>query len=248
MELFDSLFRKRSGGERPPGSVVPSPAAELTPSRWKELLDQAWSEPLAQRLDMTYLGGWYWAAPWKDHRRKVLRVWLQRSCTCGTFQWGWNFDFIPHISGNRLAYRRTNKAVGQELFRVPESYIRQSGRQRERVMAGQYFNELGEGALVERDRSLLTGILPALEEYYQRTEAPEMLLTEAEELEKHSWYPFVCGTQLAITRAFILAAMGRKEEGRLVLCAIPWQGQDGERIRELLLARLERQEAIWTGP
>ena len=94
----------------------------------------------------------------------------------------------------------------------------------------------------------MTGILPALEEYYQRTEAPEMLLTEAEELEKHSWYPFVCGTQLGITRAFILAAMGRKEEGRLVLCAIPWQGQDGERIRELLLARLERQEAIWTGP
>ena len=144
--------------------------------------------------------------------------------------------------------RRTDKAVGQELFRVPESYIRQSGRQRERVMAGQYFNELGEGALVERDRSLLTGILPALEEYYRRTEAPEMLLTEAEELEKHSWYPFVCGAQLGITRAFLLAAVGRKEEGRTVLCAMPWQGPDEERIRELLLARLERQEAIWTGP
>ncbi|MCI8423873.1 MAG: hypothetical protein HFF50_10180 [Lawsonibacter sp.] len=220
---------------------------KLTSTRWKELLDGAWSDVLEDRLSMRGLGNWCWAGPWEDHRRRVLRVWLQRSCTCGTIQWGWNFDFIPHLTSSGLGWRRTDKSVGLELFRVPEEYI-DTARDRSQVMAGSWGEIAGEAAVQARDRQLLVQLLPRIEAYYRQTAAPEALLAETEQLQQQTWYRFTHGPQLAITRAFLLAALGRREEGAGVIQSIAWEATPkADQQRARLLTRLGQQEILWTG-
>ena len=237
-----NLFQKLFGQDPPPEPVSPSPP--LTPTRWKTLLDQSWSGLLSQRLGLAWQGDWYWAGPWEDHRRRVFRVWLQRGCTCGTFQWGWNLDFVPHLTSRGLGWHRTVKSVGLELFRVPESYI-DTDRDRSSVMAGERRGLSSEEAVRERDRLLLVQFLPQIEDYYRRTASLEGLLAEVEALQELAWYRFTNGPQLYIDRAFLLAALGRREEAEGVIRAIPWRDNPlAERQRGLLLERLAKQEPL----
>lgn len=70
----------------------------------------------------TYNGTYIWYAPWKDHCRKVIRVYPLKGCSA-VFLWGLCFDFLPVFSsGGYLRYQRTDKSVGLHLFCWPPGH------------------------------------------------------------------------------------------------------------------------------
>ncbi len=70
---------------------------------------------------MRYLGNGYWGSEFQNHCRKVIRLFSVNSAYA-TLCWGYNFDFIPKISGNRLLYAKTDKSVCAHIFEVSADF------------------------------------------------------------------------------------------------------------------------------
>ena len=89
MAFLEKLFGKQAEG---PDALF------LTPTAWKALMDQVLSPLMERELGLTYLGGYLWAGPWEDHRRKLVQVFLVNQAY-GTLQWGWSLTSCPMSPG-----------------------------------------------------------------------------------------------------------------------------------------------------
>ena len=65
---------------------------------WNMLLDEVFSPLIEKELGMRYIGNRVWVDDYSKHRRKVLSL-FQQTDLDGSFRWGWNYDFVPKISG-----------------------------------------------------------------------------------------------------------------------------------------------------
>lgn len=96
-----------------------APMYEMPAHQLKELLAANITPELP---GFTYNGTYIWYAPWKDHCRKVIRVYPLKGCSA-VFLWGLCFDFLPVFSsGGYLRYQRTDKSVGLHLFCWPPGH------------------------------------------------------------------------------------------------------------------------------
>ena len=77
---------------------------------------------IAEKLQMTQIGDYIWASEYEDGRRKVLSL-FKINDAYATFQWGWNFEFVPRItSGKRIVWARTDKSIYSHIFEVSEDF------------------------------------------------------------------------------------------------------------------------------
>lgn len=95
---------------------------QLTHTQLKEILARRIS-PELERQGFTYDGRYCWYGPWKEHCRKVVRVYLIKGAEA-IFQWGLCFDFLPVVNGEgkNLRYQRTDKDIGFQLFCWPPGH------------------------------------------------------------------------------------------------------------------------------
>ena len=82
---------------------------------WNMLLDEVFSPLIEKELGMRYIGNRVWVDDYSKHRRKVLSL-FQQTDLDGSFRWGWNYDFVPKISGGKAVYVRTDKSVFTHFF------------------------------------------------------------------------------------------------------------------------------------
>ena len=88
---------------------------ELMVAGWNMLLDEVFSPLIEKELGMHYLGNRVWADDYCVHRRRVLSL-FQQTDLGGSFKWGWNYDFIPKMSGKKAVYVRTDKSIFTHFF------------------------------------------------------------------------------------------------------------------------------------
>ena len=219
----------------------------LTPTEWKALMDQVLSPLMERELGLIYLGGYLWAGPWEDHRRKLVQVFLVNQAY-GTLQWGWSFDFVPHVSGGKLAWHRTDKSARLDVWEVSRDFIEAgtgpARKKREAVMFSAYGPD--RDGIADRHRRAFRTLLPLIRAYYAGTDTPEKLLESMEAGLSDSYYHFTQAVPLTVSAAFLAAALGRAERSRELLAGLDWKDEYRETAR-LLEERLAKQPRLWGG-
>ena len=163
----------------------------LTPTEWKTLMDQVLSPLMERELGLTHLGGYLWAGPWEDHRRKIVQVFLTNQAY-GTLQWGWSLGFVPHVSGKKLAWHRTDKSARLDVWEVSRDFIEAgtgpARKKREAVVFSAYGPD--RASMENRHRRAFRTLLPLIRAYYAGTDTPERLLAAMEAALEDSYYRF----------------------------------------------------------
>lgn len=219
----------------------------LTPTEWKALMDQGLSPLMERELGLTYLGGYLWAGPWEDHRRKLVQVFLINQAY-GTLQWGWSLDFVPHVSGKKLAWHRTDKSARLDVWEVSRDFIEAgtglARKKREAVVFSAYGSN--RDGIAERHRRAFGVLLPLIRTYYAGTDTPEKLLAAMEAALGDSYYRFTQAVPLTVSAAFLAAALGHPERGQELLAGLDWK-DDYQNKARLLGEKLARQPRLWGG-
>ena len=222
----------------------------LTPTEWKTLMDQVLSPLMERELGLTYLGGCLWAGPWEDHRRKLVQVFLVNQAY-GTLQWGWSLDFVPHVSGKKLAWHRTDKSARLDVWEVSRDFVEGASagtgparKKREAAVFSAYGPD--RASMENRHRWAFRTLLPLIRAYYAGTDTPERLLAAMEAALGDSYYRFTQAVPLTVSAAFLATAVGRPERGRELLAGLDWK--DGYRdTARLLEEKLAKQSRLWGG-
>jgi len=95
---------------------------DLSAAGWKLLIKENITPLVEEKLQMKQIGDYIWASEYEDGRRKVLSL-FKINDAFATFQWGWNFDFVPRITpGNRIVWARTDKSVYSHIFELSEDF------------------------------------------------------------------------------------------------------------------------------
>ena len=95
---------------------------DLSAEGWKLLIRENLTPLIEEKLRMRQIGDYIWASEYEDGRRKVLSL-FKINDAYATFQWGWNFDFVPRITpGNKVVWARTDKSVYTHIYEVSEDF------------------------------------------------------------------------------------------------------------------------------
>lgn len=95
---------------------------DLSAEGWKLLIRENLTPLIEEKLQMRQIGDYIWASEYEDGRRKVLSL-FKINDAFATFQWGWNFDFVPRITpGKRIVWARTDKSVYTHIYEVSEEF------------------------------------------------------------------------------------------------------------------------------
>ena len=160
--------------------------------------------PELEAADFTYDGAYTWYGPWEDHSRRVVEARrLKGAGVC--FVWGRCFDFLPVLAGDgkRLRYMRTDKAVGRQLMGPCRTWDESFSL----LTDGPERLEADAAAALRRDK-------PLWEAWFRETEGLAACLREAERQRDN---PCSSWPTPDYVRAFLLAALGRKQEGMAVM-------------------------------
>lgn len=180
-------------------------SVSLTSTGWKLLFSEVLSPIIEKELGLKYLGGYTWAGEYYNHRRKVLNLFLINQAFA-TFQWGWNFDFVPKQSGKRLVYARTDKSIYAHIFEMSEDFYK-STKNRNRTIISSFGGSLDsyQDSIVEMAQSYIDAfcyLLPLIKDYYQRTDTYDMILQNIDSLYSNDYFRFMI-RNLLVTKVFI---------------------------------------------
>ena len=216
----------------------------LTPTGWKKLMDHVLSPLFEKHLGLKYLGGYIWASDFENHRRKVVRIFLINS-SYGTLQWGWNFDFVPHLSGKKITYHRTDKAVTLNMWELSKDFgagLKDKPNYHKTVLS-----DRGEdiNIMAEEYRNIFNRILPEIEKYFTYTEPAQNLITEINSKLENGYYRFMARLPFTLSSAFLHSATGDKKRAKEILLSIEIK-EDYKDVEEKLLKKLEQLPTYWT--
>lgn len=175
-------------------------------------------EILARRVSpalpgFAYDGGYIWYGPRQGRSRCVIRVYLLKGAS-GLFQWGRCFDFLPvPDGGGHLRYQRTDKSVGLQLFPWSEGWFGGSAGE-----SPWRFSRFGRN-LADVENQVWAAFATARGEmsaWFARTAELSGALEEARHLAAES---APNDPEPQYVAAFLLAALGREDEGSDALSA-----------------------------
>lgn len=193
----------------------------LSGEGWTMFLDEVFSPLIERELGMRYMGNRVWADDYSCHRRRVLSLFLH-STLAGSFQWGWNFDFIPRISGGKAIYARTDKTIFTHFFENchynhDSSVVNKSGLffDRDDVDTADFDNSMQKKA--DRHISAFYATLSRIKTFYAETETYEQTVEMIDTLLKNSYYALIEGRELWIAYLFLRQYIGAGEDNEKIL-------------------------------
>ena len=205
---------------------IQPPHHTLLAEGWKLLIKENITPMIEERLQMRQIGDYVWADEYEDGRRRVLSF-FKVNDAYATFQWGWNFDFVPH--GNKASWARTDKSIYTHIYEVSPDFY--SGVQdfskarreaRNKIIMGRYFKDHiisrnpengGLADMINHHESVLLHVLPFITEYYRSTDSYEGILRRIELNADNGYYCFI-NPQMFIAQAFIEKRMRLPEKAQ----------------------------------
>lgn len=231
-----------------PPEIQP-PSYTLLAEGWKLLIRENITPMIEERLQMRQIGDYVWADEYADGRRKVLSF-FKINDAYATFQWGWNFEFVPH--GNKAAWARTDKSICTHIYEVsPDFYKGQEfrkGESRNKIIMGRYFRDQiiyhrtpengGLEEMINHHKSVFLCVLPLITEYYHSTASYESILKRIGLNTDNGYYCFI-NPQMFIAQAFIEKRMGLQERAQQDFENIRFSSED---IKNLYLKKFNQVE------
>ena len=193
---------------------------------WNILLDEVFSPLIEKELGMRYMGNRIWADDYCKHRRRVLSL-FQSTDLDGSFKWGWNYDFVPKISGGKAVYVRTDKSVFPNFFEnihynhddaVTQLYEDKKNNMRfDRcfIDIADFENSMKQKVKGYTDAFYTT--LPLIQAFYKETETYEQTLDMGNAISKHMYYAMIEGGNLFLTKMFLRQYIEANEDNEKVL-------------------------------
>lgn len=210
---------------------------ELLAEGWTILLDDVFSPLIEKELGMRYIGNRVWADDYCCHRRRVLSL-FQHSVLAGSFKWGWNFDFIPKVSGGKAVYARTDKSIFTHIYENchynhNRSIVNKSGMFFDRcsIDIADFENSMQEK--VDQHINAFYITLPLIKTFYKETETYEQTIEMIDTLLKNSYYALIQGNQLYLAYLFLQQYIGVGEDNEKHLREL----FNNERTRESFLKK-----------
>lgn len=229
-----------------PPEIQP-PSYILLAEGWKMLIKENITPMIEDRLQLRQIGDYVWADEYADGRRRVLSF-FKVNDGYATFQWGWNFDFVP--KGMKAAWARTDKSIYTHIYEVsPDFYTggpeitEESRRARDRIMMSRnYVNgkwhrkPLDNGCLqdmITHHKGVFLHVLPLITEYYRSTTSYEGILKRIELNAEDGYYCFI-NPKMFIAQAFIEKRMGFSEKAQYDFSHLRFPNED---VKELYLKK-----------
>ena len=217
----------------------------LTPTGWKILVDESVSELIEKELGMRYLGGYIWASEYENHRRKVVKLFLVNQ-SYATFQWGWNFDFIPKPSGKKLMNTRTDKSIYSHLFEVSVDFYRGT-KNREKTILSANGNSIAQfeqsiTEMAESYRKAFRYVLPTIKHFYNETNTYDKILGNIEKkLNSPNRYFRFINHEMGMVKIFIEYFIGKENLAYENFAQLEFSSEE---LRALWLSKLKKVQEI----
>ena len=186
---------------------------------WNMLLDEVFSPLIEKELGMRYIGNRVWVDDYSKHRRKVLSL-FQQTDLDGSFRWGWNYDFVPKISGGKAVYVRTDKSVFTHFFenihenhnKTAEQFYKKSDMVFDRcaIDTADFENSMKQKVKEHTDAFYTT--LPLIRSFYDATETYEQTIGMIDTLLESNYYRFIQGDYLYMTKLFLQQYVGIEQD------------------------------------
>lgn len=194
---------------------------EITTEEWKTLVREHLTPIIEKELQMKQIADFVWASEYKSGMRKVVSF-FKINNAYATLKWGWNFEFIPKCSGNKILWARTDKSIYTHIYEVSENFYNSDYRNKQKrkaydkiVMSRYYFNkkstENGFAEIVKHHQEALEYLLPTIQDYYHSTGSLEAVLDRIDLNLENKYYSFI-NPELVISKVFILYRLGLKEK------------------------------------
>lgn len=215
---------------------------ELSVPGWNILLDEVLSPLIEKELGMRYMGNRIWADDYCKHRRRVLSL-FQQTDLGGGFKWGWNYDFVPKISGGNAVYVRTDKSIfpnffenslcnhnkaADELCQSKRDVLTFDGFH---IDTADYENSMKKK--VQGYTDAFYTALPLIRAFYEETETYEQTVEMIESLLTNMYYGMIEGGRLFLTRRFLMQYIEANEDNERELREM----FENERTRESVLKK-----------
>lgn len=212
---------------------------DLNIEGWKLLIGENLTPMIEDKLQMRQIGDYIWADDYENGKRRVLSF-FKINDAYATFQWGWNFDFVPRTLGGKAVWARTDKTVYPHIFELsPDFYDTEDDlagkkkKARDKTIVSRYRIDIknpekGLTEKIKQHQKVFCHLLPLMMEYYYATASYEGILKKIDENMKNSYYRFINSDSL-ISQAFIEKRMGMQEKALCDFEKIPFSN---ESIRE----------------
>lgn len=200
---------------------------DLMVAGWNMLLDEVFSPLIEKELGMRYIGNRIWVDDYSGHRRKVLSL-FQQTDLGGSFKWGWNYDFVPKMSGGKAVYVRTDKSVFTHFFenihvnhnKKAEQFYKKSDMKFDRcdIDIADFENSMKQ-KVKEHENAFYT-TLPLIRSFYDETETYEQTIRMIDILLESNYYRLIQGNYLYLTKLFLQQYAGVEEDNEEKLRAL----------------------------
>lgn len=187
----------------------------LNSDGFKLLIHEALSPIIENELGMKYLGNGYWATDYDNHCRKVLQL-FKINNAYATFSWGYNFDFAPKKSGQKLVNARTDKQICSHTFEVSTDFYKHTANRDKTVISSfggnidDFNNSISK--MKKKYIEVFNYLLPTIKSYYNNTNSYQNILKNMEKMWNTDHYYRFVNPEMIITKCFVKAFCGNKEE------------------------------------
>ena len=230
MRILQKFRQFRRGPEEPalshPGAIEsinwPEAKAELIDKISKRL------EPLG----LKFQSAMQWTeTPATEHgMRRLFRVHDAGGLRALTLNWGYSFDFVPHISGAKVKFHRTFASAQRDLWFVPQNL---GPRHAERIYGKAYF-DAGSSQMID-------DALPKAVSFWQAKHSLEdlaLLLAKSGCLPLGKFAEYEQGYALErspFSLPFVLAALGKSEAEATLQDEISYYNLSDSIVSDMLL-------------
>lgn len=209
---------------------------------FKDYVDEILT-PLVNEIGAFQYGGNYrWYGPWEGHIRKCIVLFLLKGDSA-IFEWGYNYDFLPHYESKRLRYYRTEKAVFHQLRDMPKEFVAMTEKKEwGKYLIPRHANDIEQWR--EKIREVWSVTKPQIEDWYARVNTIETMCEELDRQMEYKHYYALFVPEQQYVKAFLTAYQGDMEEANICIQKTAWYQEMQDEMRVKLIGKLENVLAI----
>ena len=182
---------------------------------WTKVIHDTFDEVIRDNFGMIPIGDRCWADEYKDGRRRCISISLINN-SFATLKWGWNFDYIPRKSGNKLVWCKTDKSIYAQTYQFSERFIAQDKKEYQRTTFGcvkmtQKSDKMAE--LIRDHQVAWDTVCDEIRTYYEQTVTYEGLLENLRKQLEHKYYRFV-NPGNCVVHAFVERYLGDNDKAQ----------------------------------
>ncbi len=188
---------------------------KLNAQEWTEIIHDVLDDRMAEDFGLMPIKERCWASAYDNERRRVISLFMLNDMSA-TIKWGWNFAYIPRISGNKCVWARTDKSIYAHTFRLSEEFINGGatpGKRKSLFGRDGLNNSEGFGRIIEEIETAYKFVNDDIKTYFDKTDTDAGMLAELENICEQRYYRFI-HPENRLVKICLENRMGQSEKAR----------------------------------